>query len=81
MNFLQNWRTEVIALFEGTTFQIIGAVIGFLIWISVGVTVLRSWRLGRPLKGVEAITATMGCVALALQIASAGIKIAMPLLR
>jgi hypothetical protein len=66
------------AFFKSNTFQIFGAAMGSLIWISVSWEVLKAWYVGSPPTGVVAATAAMACVALALQILSNGIKLIWP---
>ena len=69
------------ACIENPVFQIVGAGVGMIMWISVCFNLLRIWYIAQPLKWVVAVTAASGCVALALQCASTGIKLVLPLIR
>lgn len=63
------------ALFQSTAFQIFGAAMNCLIWLSVGWGVMKAWYGGQPTNGIVAAAAAMGCLALALQVLSNGLKL------
>jgi hypothetical protein len=81
--YLSQMREEkaMNAFFEGTTFQMISAFVGFFVWMSAGISVVICWYAKRPLRGPVAAIAAMGCAALALQVGSIGIKLIMPIIR
>ena len=63
------------AFFQSSTFQIFSAAMNCFIWLSIGWGVMKAWYAGRPTNGIVAVASTMGCLALALQVLSNGIRL------